>query len=364
MIRIISSICIAASLCLAMPALGQDTSWPSPEVAQMYQQARNYLSVGNFKQAIVTYQQAIQLAPDKMELYRDLGKAYYLSGDYKSAQSTLGPLLNSAQADDQSYQIMASSQAATGDKKKARNTLQAGMQHFEHSGLLYHELGKMYDDDNSTADALKVWLRGIQQDPGYHLNYFDAARTYSNTPEYIWTMLYGEIFLTMEQHTPRADDMRGMVLDAYKKLFSTAPTDAVPVFGKNAEVPVNGFEGAVRTTLLHLSPTVIDGITTENLTMLRTRFIIDWLPQYGAQYPFSLFAYQDKMIRDGVFEAYNESLFGKAENAQWYSAWIKFHTEAMPQLETWIAQHPYHPQPADFYNDNDIDRLFSAKKKK
>ena len=76
---------IALLLHCSFPVIAQ-TKWPSPEVEQMYNQARDYLSQGNIQQAIITYQQAIRIAPDQMLLYRDLGKAYFLGGNYKEAQ--------------------------------------------------------------------------------------------------------------------------------------------------------------------------------------------------------------------------------------------------------------------------------------
>lgn len=344
-------------------AYAQTNDWPSPEVAQMYQQARNYLSVGDVKQAIVVYQQAIQLAPGKMELYRDLGKAYYLSGDYKAAQNTLAPLLKSPEADDQSYQTMASCMSAAGDAKKAKKTLSDGIERFPQSGLLYHDLGKLYDDDNKPADALNTWLKGIKQAPEYHVNYYEAARTYMNTDDFIWTIIYGEIFLTIEHHTQRSDEMRRTVMEAYKKLFFTSPQEDVPTFGSVPSAHTDNFADAVRSTLMKLSPVVLDGITTENLTMLRTRFVIDWMQQYNSRYPFALFNYQDKMIRDGYFDAYNEWLWGKIENPQWYDAWNKFHAGAMDQFETWMKQNPFHPLASEYYNNTDAARLFAKKKK-
>ncbi|HYD21598.1 MAG TPA: tetratricopeptide repeat protein, partial [Flavipsychrobacter sp.] len=76
-------------------------NWPSPEIEQMYQTARGYLMSGNLQQAIVAYRQAIQLAPDQMILHRDLGRAYYLSGNSQQAEEILEPILKSGEADEQ-----------------------------------------------------------------------------------------------------------------------------------------------------------------------------------------------------------------------------------------------------------------------
>jgi Tfp pilus assembly protein PilF len=342
----------------------QEGTWPSPEVQQMYEQGRDYLTAGNLQQAIIVYEQAVRLAPDQMVLYRDLGKAYYLSGKYDAAEKTLEPLLKSTEADAESYQVMASSLSAAGDKKKAKATLQKGLERFPKSGILYHDLGKIFENDNETVYALETWLDGIQNDPAYHVNYYEAARTYSTSNKVIWTIIYGEIFINIEHETPRAMEMRKMVLDAYKSLFYNVPTGDLPEFGKaRKEDEVNSFEDAVRSTYMKLSPVVTDGITVENLTMLRTRFLMDWAANYGNKYPFSLFSYQDNLLRNGFFDIYNEWLLGRADNEKEYDSWNKFHAGVMTQFQAWQAQNPLHPVASDFYNDKKVDDIFGKKKK-
>ncbi len=341
------------------------TDWPTPEVKDMYDQARDFLSKGYLQQAIITYQHAIQLAPDKLVLYRDLGKAYYLSGNYKDAQATLEPILKSNEADDQTYQVMASCLKAENDTKKAKTILERGIAHFPHSGILYHDLGKIYDDGNEEVYALQTWLDGIEKDPAYHVNYYEAARTYMNTDKIVWAIIYGEIFVNIEQQTPRSNETRKMLVDAYTKLFYNISTGNVPKFGQVKSLDeAHSFEEAVKNTLLKLSPIISDGINTENLIMVRTRFLMDWYAQYADRYPFTLFTYQDNMLRNGFFDIYNEWLFAKAQNEQEYTAWNKFHEGAMTQFEAWKAQHPFKPVADDFYNNKKVEDIFTKPKKK
>lgn len=105
-----------------------------------------------------------------------------------------------------------------------------------------------------------------------------------------------------------------------------------------------------------------DGFTTENLTMLRTRFIMDWTMQYAQKYPFSLFSRHDYMIRNGYFDAYNQWLFGKVENQQQFEAWKRFHQDAIPRLEGWMRQYPYRAGDNEYYNAKTVDGIFQKKK--
>jgi Tfp pilus assembly protein PilF len=338
-------------------------SWPSPEIEQMYKTAREYMMQGKLQQAIVTYRQAIQLAPEQMILHRDLGRAYYLSGNSDQAEEILEPVLKSGEGDEQVYQVMASIQAGKGGKKKAKNTLQKGIERYAGSGILHHDLGKLYEEENEPEAALTAWLNGIEADPGYHLNYYQAARAYYESEKPIWTIVYGEIFVTMEQHTPRSFETREMVLNAYKKIFYSVPQGDIPRYSKNAkQVTGSNFESTLQAALMKLSPVMSDGISTENLTMLRTRLAMDWAADHAAQYPFSLFSFYDKMLRNGYFETYNQWFFGKVENAQQHEAWLKFHADAMPAFEAWLQQNKIKPVSRDFYNDKSVSGLFARKK--
>jgi tetratricopeptide (TPR) repeat protein len=350
------------AICTLHTPCAAQATWPSPEVEQMYNQARDYMSIGNVKQAIILYQQAIPLAPDNPLLFRDLGKAYYLNGNYPDAHKTLESVIKTKEADAQTFQIMAACETAAIDPKAAKSTLEKGLKRFPNSGMLYHDLGKYQEDAEDYPAALTAWLDGIERDPVYYVNYYEATRIYSRTSRPVWAILYGELFVNIESQTPRAEETRKMVMDAYRRIYNT-PGTTVPEFKKVKAQQVNTFEDAVYTTLLHLAPLVLDGITTENLTMLRTRFQMDWFQNYGNQYPFTLFTYQDNMTRSGFFDVYNEWLFGKTENKQLYDSWNKFHAGAMQQFTLWKAQHKLVPATSDFYNDKKMNEVFPKNKK-
>lgn len=354
---------ICAVLCSHMQ-LSAQSMWPTPEVEQLYNEARAFHSKGNLREAIIRYQQAIQIAPDIVLLHRELAYAYYLAKGYEEAMATLQPIIESDKADAETYSIMAKSLMAVKEDKKAKKLLKQAVEKLPNSGVLYHEMGLLYEAQGDQVYALESWLDGIARDPTYHINYFEAARTYMSTEKTVWAILYAEMFINMEQQTSRAYDTRALLLDAYRKLFNTLATDVIPKYGaaNNKKTAPKGFEQAVHDTYMQLSPVVSDGITTENLIMLRTRFIMDWTISYAEQYPFSLFARQNDMIRNGYFDVYNQWLFGKIENLQQFDAWNKFHAEAMPAFEQWLRTNRYQPVRTDFYNDRVVDGIFEKPK--
>lgn len=347
---------VATVLSLWSPVVQAQVSWPSPEAEQVYQQGRDYLSKGAVRQAVVTYKQALQLAPDVPLVRRDLGQAYYLSGNYKDAIAMLEPLIDNGQADENVYQIAAASLAANDEQKKAKNLLRRGIDRSARKGLLYHELGLIYEQEKDRETALKTWLEGIEKDPGYHVNYYEATRQYMYTTQMIWAIVYGEAFINMERQTPRSNEVRKMLLAAYKRFFFMP--DEKEKKKKIAEGSAGTFEDAVSEVLNRQFPAVADGITTENLIMLRTRFIMDWNQDYAVRFPYAVFAYQDALLRDGQYDAYNQFLYAKAENAQQLASWNQFHPEAMSSFEAWAQAHPLKSYGGGFYNPKKTKDIF------
>ncbi len=339
----------------------QVVTWPNPEVEQLYRSAQASLAAGAFRQAIASYQQAVNLAPEQSILYRDLAQAYLLSGNPLQAEKVISPLIAKGRGDAQSYVIAANVQTSLREERKARKLLDEGMAKYPNSGYLYHERGRIAADANDQVTALRMYTAGMKAEPGYHLNYYEAARLYIRTDEPLWAIIYGEIFVNLERPTARSGETRKLLLAAYKRFYAQPDLSGTPRFGKKrqASAPSN-FAEAVSSVLMRLAPVVADGISTENLTMLRARFIIDWRASYWDAYPFSLFRMQDELLRAGHFDAYNQWLFGRAENPAQVEAWNKFHPDAIPAYERYYQTHPLQLSASDAYNTEVSKRIFES----
>lgn len=327
-------------------------AWPSPEVEQMYRHAEEYVAAGNYKDAITTCKQAILLAPDKSVLYEELGKAFYLNGDFKEAQETLSPLVSRQDADTESYKLLAVSLAATYDYKKAGTTLRRGIEHFPNSGMMYCELGKLYTAERRKEAALDAWQKGISKDAAYAGNYYNAARAYLRSEDVLWGLLYGETYLNLAADTVHEQEMKQLLFAGYKKFFDGIAEKAKTTIGKNKTTEeADNFKDAVIQVYTNLTPVISDGVTTENLVMVRIRFLMDWFDKFGRQYPYPLFSYQDNLVRNGKFEIYNEWLFGGAESPVEYNAWNQFHEGDISRFLQWRVAHRLRPEAGQSYNE-------------
>lgn len=71
------------------------------------------------------------------------------------------------------------------------------------------------------SEAIQQWEKGIQADPSFAGNYYNAAVHYANTGNKVWPLIYGEIFVNMESLTERATAMKKLLLQQYKeRLFA------------------------------------------------------------------------------------------------------------------------------------------------
>jgi hypothetical protein len=112
--------------------------------------------------------------------------------------------------------------------------------------------------------------------------------------------------------------MKELLFKAYKeKLFADAD------LMKGEEKNKNTFAKTFLECMSRQTSALNKGINTESLTMLRTRFILDWFENYASKFPHRLFDFHQQLLRDGMFEAYNQWLFGTVENLAVYDNWTK-----------------------------------------
>jgi lipopolysaccharide biosynthesis regulator YciM len=320
--------------------------WNSPELEQMYQQGILSLNKGDAAEACAIFQKMLPLAPQNLPLKKSLAKAYRVLGKDKNALVLMQQIMDAKQADAECYKIASNAYHQISDDQKAQEMLTAGLHKFPEAGLLYYEMGFLFKEQKQYDIALKHWLDGIRKDPNYQLNYYEAAIAYVQTNQVLWAILYAEMFINKESATQRASDMRTLLLDAYHKFYFTPDLNAA--IQPNQEVL--NFEDAVKQTYLSLFFVVSDGINTENLIMLRTRFNIYWLDHYAQKYPCSLFAYHEKMIQNGYFDVYNQWLFGATENPQQYATWSTEFATDLSTFEKFRQNNPLVLTASDAYN--------------
>lgn len=322
------------------------------EVQRMQNSAQDYLNRGDYPNAIMMYSQAIRMAPSDVSLRRDLAYAYYLSGDAKKAKEIIDPVVNSEVADELTYQVASAVENALGNPGKGKRILNDGLSRFPNSGVLYNSKGNLLMTDKSTKDALEAYLNGIKVEPNYPMNYYNAAKIYNQNNVPAWSLIYSEIYLNLDPTSKRTIEIKKMMVDAYRQLFTPGKDDVLPSFNSknNNEAEVKSFDDVFKKAIMEGTSAISDGLNTENLIMLRTRFMMSWYKDYSINYPFTLFTYENKMLHDGVYDAYNQWLFGAIDNSAEFSTWVKVNSKTYSDFENWRKKNllqpaSYDPQP-------------------
>lgn len=320
----------------------------NPELLKMQENAQLSLSQGDYANAIMLLNQAIHLAPNDVTLRRDLAYTYFLSGKVKKAKEVIDPVVVSDFADEQTFQLAAAIEDALGSYGRAKRLLKRGITKFPHSGLLYNSQGNLYFKNKNAKSAIASWINGIQAEPSYPMNYYNVAKSYHADGEALWSVLYSEIYINLEEHQTRTPEMKKILVESYQKLFSPGENEKLPEFnaGRLSDDGNSGFENTFRKLMIQNATLLRNGINVETLTMLRTRFALNWKNQYSATFSFTLLTYHQKLLQEGYFDAYNQWLFGAYTDSQAFSQWIKQHGKLYADFENWRNRNPL--QPASF----------------
>ena len=221
-----------------------------------------------------------------------------------------------------------------------------GLKKFPKSGPLYSEYGELLWAAKDYS-AINLWEQGIKEDPAYSGNYYNAARYYFYSKDKVWSLIYAEIFVNMESLSERGLAMKQLLFQGYKeKLFADA--DIL----KGEQNNKNGFVKAFLEGIQKQSSLTNRGVTTEILTMVRARFILDWFSGNAAKYPFRLFDYQQQLLKEGLFDAYNEWLFGATENLAAYDNWTKTHADEYNSFSAFQRTRVFRMPPGQYYQSN------------
>ena len=285
----------------------------------LHRAAKQFMHNGDYPNAIIVLGNALKLDPDNLELQKDLTFTYYLQRNYSTAVESGRKLIARSDADEQCYQILGMAYKAIDEKKEADKMYRQGIKKFPSSGELYNEYGEILWVKQN-PEAIRFWEKGIEVDPNYSSNYYNASKFYYYSYDKVWSLIYGEIFINMESYSRRTPEIKSLLVDGYKKLFTDLKTP-------KSNSTKNPFTTAYLTVMINQGQSVNLGVTTESLGILRSKFILEWFEKYADKYPFRLFEYQRQLLKDGLFDAYNEWAFGAAMGLPSFQSWTSQHTD-------------------------------------
>lgn len=309
----------------------------------LHQTAKTFMRSGDFDNAILVLKRALAMDDKSLEMQKDLVMSYYMKRDYVRALEGAKTLIDRPDADEVTFQIAGNVYKAIEEVKECEKMYKKALKKFPKSGPLYSEYGELLWAAKK-FEAIDQWEKGIEMDPAYSGNYYNAALHYYYSKDKVWTIIYGEIFVNMESRTERGASMKELLLKAYKeKLFAEAD------LMKGEEKNKSEFAKAFLQTMAKQSSIANQGLNVETLTMIRSRFILDWFANQAAKFPYKLFDFQRQLLQEGMFEAYNQWLFGPVENLAAYDQWTRTHAEAFEAFNRFQSNRVFRMPGGQYY---------------
>ena len=306
--------------------------------------ARNFQKKGDYSNAILVLNRALQQDNENLEIQKDLAFNYYLHRDMVRALEVAKPFAERKDADVQSYQILGMIYKGLEERKECEKMYKTALKKFPNSGVLYNEYGEMLWTKDNFSESVKLWEKGIEVDPNFSGNYYNVAKYYYFSQDKVWGLIYGEIFVNLESYSKRTPEIKNIVLEGYKKLFvdnnMTKNQDTKSDF-------VKAFLDQMKTQSSFVAE---NGITAETLSAVRTKFIVDWFDKNATKFPFRLFEYHRQLLKEGMFDAYNQWLFGTANNLTVYENWTKAHPEEFTKFDYFQHNRVFKLPSGQYYN--------------
>src|SRR5216110_2031398 len=109
----------------------------------LHENARTFMRQGDFDNAIIILNRALQLDKNNLEMQKDLAMSYYLKRDYQKALDEVKILLDRDDADAVSYQIAGNVYKALEEVKECERVYKEGLRKFPNSGPLHSEYGEL-----------------------------------------------------------------------------------------------------------------------------------------------------------------------------------------------------------------------------
>lgn len=291
------------------------------QTAQLLQEtARTLVQKGDYDNAIVILERAKQQEPNNSGILKDLCFAAYLKRDFAKAVETGKELVEKPDADAQAFQLLGMAYKAIASYKECGKLYRTALRKFPNSGVIYNEYAETFALENEMEEAITQWEKGIESDPGYSSNYYNAAMYYVRKSNWLRAALYAELFLNLESYSTRTEEIKGQLYSSWTNLLAPGKMQQL-----KEQKTTTAFEKEVLEVLGKAAKQPAAAISITDIVSVRTRFAVEWVAVNQKKYPFTLFSHQQYLLSQGLFEAYTYWLMAPSIGAEVYQAWQQQH---------------------------------------
>ncbi len=336
--------CVLAAACLGLKAQNMDS---------VLQKAVKMIDNRQYYNAERCLGAAISSGMDSLPLHYELAWCYYQMQDYKKSIEVLERLTKRADAVADVYQLLGNAYDETGQSGKAVSVYEKGLEGFPDAGCLYLELGNMKYKNGDYKNALYYYEMGIEKDPMYASNYYRAALVFLSSTEEVWGCMYGELFMLLERDTERCKLLSRQLFETYSKEISfnrgnvAVDFNSADIVYSNSQVRPNLFPENFQSAMLSAAKGE-RFLDLASLNRIRQKFVRSFT-QNSSSFDNVLLAYQNNLIANGHFEAYNYWLFGYG-NPQQTAQWVKANKQKWDSFLDWFEKNPISINSSDVFS--------------
>ncbi len=161
--------------------------------------------------------EAHKLDPENIIYTFESGYLQYLLKDYKGSIQTMLPYRDHPDAMPPFFQFLANSYYMNHQVNEAITTLDIALSKFPKNGMLHLEKGNMLSEMKEPGQALFYYLKGIEAEPNFALNYYKASMINFQQNQIIAGLLLGETFMNLERDSPYTEYMSAELFKQFKK---------------------------------------------------------------------------------------------------------------------------------------------------
>lgn len=275
--------------------------------------AKKLIQEGDYENATLVLNKILSQEPNNISVQKDYALVFYYKKDYKKSIDICKKILKDTTADSQAYQLLAMNDKAIGLTKDLEKICKDAIIKFPDNGFFYNEIGEYFYLQNNLDSAIVYWQKGIKQSPNFPGNYYNASMFFSRNARPFIAIIYGETFINLECYTTRTAEVKELIINAYKNILQEQGMQVIPK---------SNFEKKFIETLGNNN----EAVTASSLTAIRTKFILQWFfEKNNLQFPCNILQHQQYLVQEGLFEAYNQWLFGLVINPIQYKVWADTH---------------------------------------
>jgi tetratricopeptide (TPR) repeat protein len=291
--------------------------------------------------------EAHRLDPNNIIYTFESGYLQYLLKDYKGAIQTMAPHIQHNDAMPPFFQFLANAYFMNQQVEESLTLLDIGLSKFPKNGMLHLEKGNILAEKKEPGQALFYFLKGIEAEPNFALNYYKAAMIHFQQNQIADGLLMGETFMNLERDSPYTEYMSA---ELYKQINNGLQIDnsgqwishwchaqkVDPSITRETVIAHPPFCQAYAYLSQNCDQTKIFQIDLSSISTIRENILeLYYLADMQNIYGEPIFQFQRAIFEQGHFEAYNHWLL-MIGNPEEYELWKESNTEKWSAFVQWF----------------------------